>query len=133
MKHPLVLLLVLMVAGCASTSTETSSDGGLAAGDLPAAADDSEDEANSPPKAIHMEVPEYPNYLKQQRISGTVMVYFEVAVDGTVTDAYAAESPHPDLARAAVSAIMKSKFNPALVDGIPTVSHMSVPVRFDLD
>lgn len=132
MKYLLVLFLVLMLVGCASVSTKSPSGAGLFATDLPESVEGS-DEANARPRPIHMEVPEYPNYLKQQRISGTVMVFFEVAIDGSVTDAYAAESPHPDLARAAVSAIMKSKFAPALVDGIPTVSHMSVPVRFDLD
>ena len=111
MNFPPTLFLVLMLAGCASTPTETPPDGGLIARDPPSAVEGSEDDSNTPPTAIHMEVP----------------------VDGSVTDAYAAESPHPDLARAAVSAIMKSEFQPALVDGIPTEAHMSVPVRFDLD
>lgn len=134
MKRTLVLFLALVLAGCSSVPMDDAPYGkGSGARDLSLVDDGSADEANSPAKPIHMEVPEYPQYLKRQGISGIVTVYFEVAVDGRVTDAYAAESPHPDLSTAAVAAIMKSTFEPALVEGVPIESHMSVPVRFDLD
>ena len=89
-------------------------------------------ESDTPAQPVYMQVPEYPDYLKKQNVSGTVTVYFEVAVDGSVSDAFAAKSPHPGLSEAAVSAIMQSRFEPTLVDGVPAVCQMSVPVRFDL-
>jgi protein TonB len=132
-KQFLALLLSVLFVGCTSVSPQnTSNDASKNAGS-PENGLSPDDGTTVLPKAIHMEIPEYPEYLKRQGISGIVMVYFEVGIDGRVTDAFAAEFPHPDLAKAAVAAIMNSKFEPARVDGVPTVFQMSVPVRFDPD
>ncbi len=80
-----------------------------------------------------MQNPDYPPDLRTEGIKGTVTIEFVVAVDGSVSAAKALDSPHPKLAEAAIAAMMKSKFEPALRNGIATPAILRAPITFSVD
>ena len=69
-------------------------------------------------KAVHREEPKYPDYAKQQRISGTVIVRLMVNKSGRVVYAEPIEGPAV-LQDVSVDAARKWTFNPTTVAGNP--------------
>ena len=77
--------------------------------------------------------PEYPEEARRQRQKGVVLVNVEVGADGHASEVRLAQSSgYRLLDQAALEAVRRWTFDPALVAGIPVSSQVEVPVRFSL-
>lgn len=60
---------------------------------------------------------EYPKSALRDRVSGTVLVQFVVDQDGCVRDVQVKEGVEERLDRAAIRAILRTQFDPAILEG----------------
>jgi protein TonB len=75
----------------------------------------------------------YPAAAKRLGQEGTVRVLVEIGTDGTVIrDEVYSSSGHLLLDSAALDAVKKARFLPALKDGRPVIARILVPIRFRL-
>ncbi len=78
--------------------------------------------------------PAYPPAAARNREEGSVILLVQVDASGTPTDvAIETRSGSRDLDRAAVDAVRKWSFEPAIQGGKPVASSVRVPVDFKLD
>src|SRR5439155_478046 len=63
--------------------------------------------------------------------NATVVLLVTVAADGTVRDVGVAQSAGPALDAAAIAAVVRWKFKPALRDGQPFEARVRIPFRFE--
>ncbi|MCD9026863.1 TonB family protein [Luteimonas sp. BDR2-5] len=78
--------------------------------------------------------PTYPPAAARSREQGTVILLVQVDADGSATDVtIETRSGSRDLDRAAVDAVRKWTFQPAIEGGKPVASAVRVPVDFKLD
>src|SRR5882762_5814977 len=63
--------------------------------------------------------------------TGTVVLLVTVGADGLVRDVSVAQPAGPALDSAAVAAVMRWKFSPALRDGQPFEARVRIPFRFE--
>jgi protein TonB len=82
-------------------------------------------------KQISVTRPVYPEIAKTARIEGTVVVSAEVAATGKVTDAKAVSGPM-QLRQAAIDAVRQWKYQPALANGRPAATRVTVNIAFQL-
>jgi protein TonB len=75
--------------------------------------------------------PLYPQMARTQRISGNVSIDAVVDVDGNVGTMKILSGP-AILHRAALDAVKQWHYEPAMLDGKPTASHLTVIVQFRL-
>jgi protein TonB len=75
--------------------------------------------------------PLYPQMARTQRISGNVSIDAVVDVDGNVGTMKVLSGP-AILHRAALDAVKQWRYEPAMLDGKPTASHLTVIVQFRL-
>jgi periplasmic protein TonB len=75
--------------------------------------------------------PLYPQMARTQRISGNVSIDAVVDVDGNVGTMKVLSGP-AILHRAALDAVKEWRYEPAMLDGKPTASHLTVIVQFRL-
>ncbi|MGH7727152.1 MAG: TonB family protein [Candidatus Eiseniibacteriota bacterium] len=83
------------------------------------------------PEAITRVSPEYPDIARQSNMEGTVVVQALVGKDGKVKDTRVVKSV-PVLDDAAVSAVKRWVFKPALSNNKPVAVWVAVPVKFSL-
>ena len=83
------------------------------------------------PEAISKAQPEYPDIARQSSMEGTVVVQALVGKDGKVKDTKVVKSV-PVLDDAAVAAVKKWVFKPALSNNKPVAVWVAVPVKFSL-
>ncbi len=85
------------------------------------------------PEFIHKEVPEYPRMARQAGLEGTTFMRALVKKDGTVGDAKV-EKPSgvSSLDEAAMKAVFKCIFRPAIQNGRPVNCWVSFPYEFIL-
>jgi TonB family protein len=83
-----------------------------------------------PPKLIKAVKPVYPSVLRRHRVAGEVVVRFVVDKDGNTADLTIISSTHKLMEEAAIDAVLKWKFNPALKNGKPAAARMQLPVVF---
>ena len=83
------------------------------------------------PEAITKVSPEYPDIARQSSMEGTVVVQALVGKDGKVKDTKVVKSV-PVLDDAAVAAVKKWVFKPALSNNKPVAVWVAVPVKFSL-
>jgi len=81
------------------------------------------------PEAIEKPRPEYPEAARRAGIEGTVLVQALVGTDGRVKDTKVVKSV-PGLDDAAIAAVKKWVFKPALGHGEPVAVWVAVPVKF---
>lgn len=75
--------------------------------------------------------PRYPAQAARNRLSGTVIVEFEITPDGSVTNPRVVRSePSNIFDEAAVKAILRWKFKPKIVDGKPVSQYASQEFKF---
>ncbi|PKM15980.1 MAG: energy transducer TonB [Gammaproteobacteria bacterium HGW-Gammaproteobacteria-2] len=80
------------------------------------------------------EPPAYPPASLQAKEQGTVVLKVRVLVDGTPTDVVIHKSTAtPALEQAAINAVQRWRFNPAIKDGKAVEGTVLVPVMFSLD
>ena len=78
--------------------------------------------------------PVYPARPLSQGIEGWVVVEFDVQADGTVTNAFVVESSNRAFERSAVAAVLKFRYKPRVVDGVPqATTGMQNIFRFELE
>jgi TonB family protein len=76
--------------------------------------------------------PDYPEAARKAKLEGRVQVEFVVELDGRVSRAQVAESSNEVFNEAALAAVRRWLFDPALEEAKPVVSAMTVPVEFRL-
>ncbi len=77
--------------------------------------------------------PQYPEAARQAKLEGQVTVEFVVELDGRVTRASVKKSTDERFNAAALAAVQRWVFVPALAEGKPVASGMQVPVVFKLE
>jgi protein TonB len=88
--------------------------------------------ATSQPQPISTPSPKYPAQALRNGERGTVMVSVEIGADGVPTDVGVAKSSGSrHLDRAAVDAVRRWRFRPAMADGRPTTGRVQVPISFE--
>ncbi|KLJ02866.1 hypothetical protein WQ56_00890 [Luteimonas sp. FCS-9] len=88
--------------------------------------------ADSAPRPRSTPQPRYPRASLRRNETGEVMLRVHVDADGRVSDIdVIAASGHARLDRAAVSAVRRWRFEPAMRDGRPVPGEVRVPVLFD--
>jgi len=83
------------------------------------------------PVVITLPPPVYPELARQAQVDGTVLVLALVGKDGRVKDARIVEG-HPMLNEAALDAVRRAIFRPALQQHRPVEVWVSIPMRFVL-
>lgn len=76
--------------------------------------------------------PPYPEAARQAKKEGRVMVDLVIDEHGAVTQAEAADTNDPLFVAAALAAVRTWKFKPALDEGKPVASGVTIPVHFRL-
>lgn len=90
--------------------------------------------ASANPVPVYSPSPRYPQAALRRRESGKVMVRIEVGPDGVPTATSIVESSQSRaLDRAALDAVKRWRFRPAIVNGQPAVGSVVVPIEFNLD
>jgi TonB family protein len=84
-----------------------------------------------PAELIRQTVPVYPPLARNARVEGVVVLEGTVNVSGTVENIRAVEG-HPLLVDEALRAVKKWKYRPAILNGQPTPSPVTIRVRFVL-
>ena len=85
-------------------------------------------------RAVTQPAPEYPAAALRSGEEGTVIVRVDVDANGNPTNVDVAQSSRSrDLDRAALSAVRKWTFQPAMQDGKAVASTVQVPVDFKVD
>lgn len=76
--------------------------------------------------------PNYPRRALRGGVGGTVLLRVDVGPDGIPTSVGISRSSRSrDLDRAAVEAVQRWRFRPAMADGRPTVGTVVVPIEFE--
>jgi periplasmic protein TonB len=83
----------------------------------------------TPAQLVKSVPPEYPQIAKSQHISGKVTMDAVIDTAGNVASLKVVSGPAL-LHRAAMDAVKQWKYNPAILDGQPTTSHLAVTVEF---
>ncbi len=83
------------------------------------------------PKLIHQKKPEYPPEAREKGIQGEVVLHATIDKDGNVTDISVISGP-PLLLKAAIDAVKKWKYKPALRGSQPIEITMTISVEFKL-
>ncbi|QNP40618.1 energy transducer TonB [Lysobacter solisilvae (ex Woo and Kim 2020)] len=87
--------------------------------------------ATSQPQPVSTPAPKYPSQSLRRGEQGTVMVSAEIGADGVPTSVDVARSSGSRyLDRAAVDAVRRWRFRPAMADGRPTSGRVQVPISF---
>ena len=84
------------------------------------------------PKLISSTRPVYPPLARQSGIQGSVIVSAEVAANGSVGAVTAISGPM-FLRQSAIESVKQWKYAPALIDGKPVDSHVTVSIEFRLN
>lgn len=74
----------------------------------------------------------YPESAKEEGIQGKVIVKLIVDEKGNVSSTEVVQSVNKELDKAAVTAIKKTKFNPAMKGNKPVKCEIAIPVQFKL-
>jgi protein TonB len=86
---------------------------------------------DTPPKPLDLVSPVYPPSLKQQGTAGNVLVSFTVDTRGRVQEVEVREATNGEFETAAVAAVRKWRFKPALRDGEPVAVRISQRLNFN--
>jgi protein TonB len=82
---------------------------------------------------IDLPRPAYPAQARRLHLEGEVVVMVEVAADGSIRSTVLRHgSGYAVLDEAAVAAVARAHFAPALDHGLPVAAAVEVPVRFRL-
>jgi TonB family protein len=107
-RFVMLIWIALVLAGCASSP-------------------------NRPPEILSAGGVVYPVEAKDKKVEGYVRVAYDVAIDGTVTNARVLESNPPGLFdEAALGAIRGWRFHPAIRNGKPVAQQLVSRVNFKL-
>jgi len=85
-----------------------------------------------PPLLTFQVMPIFPRNLEAKRIKGHVLVEFVVEANGTGFEPRVVRATSPEFGEAALAAVTRWKFNPAVKRGLPVRTRMQVPIAFNL-
>jgi TonB family C-terminal domain len=83
-----------------------------------------------PPVPVRTVAPDYPRDLREQKVSGVVMVKCTIDEQGNVAETEVAKSSNAGFDKFAVDALKKWKFKPARQDGAPVAMTVTIPIKF---
>jgi periplasmic protein TonB len=84
-------------------------------------------------KRVRYAPPEYPQKAFQQKLTGSVTVEFVVDVNGEPRDARVVDSDPPEVFdKAALSAVKRWRYEPVVVNNVPTEVPTRMVIRFEL-
>jgi periplasmic protein TonB len=84
-------------------------------------------------KRVRYAPPEYPQKAFQQKLSGSVTVEFVVDVNGEPRDARVVDSDPPEIFdKAAITAVKRWRYEPVVVNNVPTEVPTRMVIRFEL-
>jgi protein TonB len=86
--------------------------------------------ARENPVPVRTVAPEYPRDLKNQGVSGLVMVKCTIDEQGNVGETEVTKSSNEQFDKFAVAAIKKWKFKPARQDGNAITVQVTIPIKF---
>jgi protein TonB len=84
-----------------------------------------------PAELIKQTLPTYPALARTARVEGVVVLEGTVSVSGNIVDIHVVDG-HPLLVDEALKTVKKWKYRPAILNGQPTPSPVTVTVRFIL-
>ena len=91
------------------------------------------DQVDTPPQAVYRIEPLYPVHAKMRAIQGNVVLLFVVTEKGKVRDIRVKTSdPEGVFERAAISAVEKWRFKPAVKNEVPVSVNVSLPLKFQV-
>lgn len=82
------------------------------------------------PVPVRTVAPEYPREMKQNGVSGLVMVKCMIDEQGNVAEADVVKSSDQTFDKFATEALKKWKFKPARQDGTPIAMQVTIPIKF---
>jgi TonB family protein len=88
---------------------------------------------DKPPSLVSSQKPEYPDFAREVRAEGRVMLKVLVLEDGSIGAVQVLESSHPLLTDNAIAAVRKTIFSPATLKGVPVRGTVVMPFVFTLD
>lgn len=91
------------------------------------------DQLDRAPNARMQRAPEYPPSLKQQGVSGSVLVEFSVDREGRVLTVNAVRYTHREFVEPALRAVKTWRFEPGKRLGRPVAFRMMIPIEFGID
>jgi TonB family protein len=77
-------------------------------------------------------VPSYPQYARDQHISGTVVLCAIISKQGTISSLDVVASPDPSLSQSSLEAVKHWTYTPYLLDGVPTEIDTTITVNYAL-
>lgn len=83
-----------------------------------------------PPVPVRTVDPKFPKDLREQGVSGIVMVTCDIDHQGNVQETSVEKSTHQAFEQPALEAVKKWKFRPARKDGEPVAIRVTIPIRF---
>lgn len=86
-----------------------------------------------PPVPVRTVAPDYPRDLRNQGISGVVMVRCTIDDQGNVAETTVSKSSNADFDKFALDAVKKWKFKPGKQDGNPISMTVTIPIKFVAD
>ncbi|HTO02750.1 MAG TPA: energy transducer TonB [Opitutus sp.] len=82
------------------------------------------------PVPVRTVPPEYPREMKENGVSGLVMVKCTIDEQGNVSEADVVKSSDRTFDKFATEALKKWKFKPARQDGTPVAMQVTIPIKF---
>jgi periplasmic protein TonB len=107
---------------------QTGNPGGAARGGTPGSGGN-----DDYPHFLHRELPLYPQAARRMGREGKVVLRLLIDETGKLQQVEVVESTGFEFTRAAVEAVKKSTFRPALQNGLPVPSRAILPVQFVLE
>ena len=86
----------------------------------------------TPPKLVHKTEPAYGKESRRKRIEGTVVLWAPIGKDGVPVEIAIYRSLTRDLDAEAMKAVRKWRFTPAMKDGQPIATRVTIDVNFRL-
>lgn len=83
-----------------------------------------------PPVPVRTVAPDYPRELRNQGVSGVVMVKCTIDEQGNVTETEVTKSSNGGFDKFALEALKKWKFKPGKQDGSPIAMQVTIPIKF---
>lgn len=83
-----------------------------------------------PPVPVRTVAPDYPRDLREQKVSGVVMVKCTIDEQGNVSETEVAKSSNEGFDKFAIDALKKWKFKPGRQDGSPVAMTVTIPIKF---
>ena len=86
-----------------------------------------------PSKLVAQARPEYPADLKQQGVTGSVIIRAIISKTGDILNAQVINTVHPGLAQAALDAVKQWRYQPTLLNGQPVEVITTITIGFELE